>query len=412
MSSSTAAGYDTFEIPVQRVAELQERIAKLNKKADKLGTPHIDLIVTDQTREIVMSVGGTMSLRMGTKFSYTVRTVYLRGETPKINGWEFLSVVMHRPAGNEFINVTDTAADLSSFVYTDKHCDHCLKNRVRNATFLVRHDDGQIKQVGSTCLTDYTGVKSPQAHAKQMENIYNLFRELRGGWGSTAGRTTKKFFLSEWVAFVNMQIREDGRYMSRNYVYDNGGITTGEAAKATIIAASENPNAKVPTDADYDAADKCIEWVRSDEGRKVCEDMGDYGINLLAACKSDDGDAVAENVMNIIAPLPAIYARAEAKKAQEAVQTTQEYNGQIKDRLLLSLTITKLSREIAGDYGAFAYVTMQDAQGRWYKASMNCKVTRNLTVGQTIALTGTVTKQAVDTFTGNKTTTLNRCKVS
>lgn len=182
-ASIDTTGHESFWIPVERVKELTERVAKLNKKADKLGVPHVSIIVTDNTKENTTKVAGRIALRRGPILSWTSREVLLKGEAPKLNGWEFLSVVLHRPAGNEFVNVQNANVDLSEFNYTDKHCDHCNKLRVRNSTFLVRHDDGQIKQVGSTCLTDYTGVKSPQAHAKLLENIFNMFRELRGGGG-------------------------------------------------------------------------------------------------------------------------------------------------------------------------------------------------------------------------------------
>ena len=38
------------------------------------------------------------------------------------------------------------------------HCDHCGRNRVKTVTFMVRRETGEIKQVGRTCLKDYTGI--------------------------------------------------------------------------------------------------------------------------------------------------------------------------------------------------------------------------------------------------------------
>lgn len=397
--------FETFRIPTERVKELQERVAKLNKKAAKLGTPPINLVVTDKTEEVTVKVGGTMALRMGTKYTYEVTEVLLRGETPKLNGWEFLSVVMYRPAGNEFVNLTDNDADLSEFVFTDKHCDHCGKKRVRNATFLVRHEDGQIKQVGSTCLTDYTGVKSPQAVARQMENIFDMFREIRG-WGATAGRTTRKFFLVEWLAFVSMEVRKRGYYVGRDRAQDTGDLTTGERAKTAILNAVTDPNAVVPTDEDFAAAQKWIDWVRSDEGHEVMEKLdsrgGDFGMQLLAACKSDDADAVSESTMNIVAPVAAFYNRAQADKDKPV----SEFQGTVKDKLTQTLKVTR-TFGYQTDYGWTYGYEFIDRTGNVYvwKASKD----HSLEVDTCYKLTGTV--KAHDEFRGSKQTILTRCKV-
>lgn len=308
-SGATHNGYESFLIPTQRVEELTARIAKLNKRAIKLGTPAIDLIVTDNTSFNTIKVGGAMALRMGTEYGYETTEVLIKGETPKLNGWEFLSVVLHRPAGNEFVNATGDV-DLSEFIFTDKKCDHCNINRPRNATFLVKHEDGTIKQVGSSCLEAYTGVKSPQAHAKQLENIFDMFKELRGGWGATEGRTTKRFFLAEWMAFVNMVVQDAGHYVSRNRSYDTGEQTTGDLAKAMIIQASNNPDAQVPADEDWTLAQAQIDWIRTEEAHDhILAFSAEYGKQLLAATKSNDGDAVSEDTMKIIAPLAAFYKR-------------------------------------------------------------------------------------------------------
>ena len=36
-------------------------------------------------------------------------------------------------------------------------CDHCGTTRRRSATYLVEHEDGSRKQVGSSCMADFLG---------------------------------------------------------------------------------------------------------------------------------------------------------------------------------------------------------------------------------------------------------------
>lgn len=399
-----AQGYESFKIPVERVADLEARVEKLNKKAAKLGTPPISLIVTDVTEDHTTSVGGRIAaMRRSPIMAWTSRLVWLKGETPKIDGWEFLSVVMHRPAGNEFVNVMDTTVDLSEFIFTDKDCDHCGKKRVRNATFLVRKDD-QIKQVGSSCLTDYTGVKSPQAHARQLENIFNLFRELRGG-GWTQGRTTRKFFVTEWLAWVSMTMREQGRYVGRNRAYDTGEYTTAENAKRTVLAALADPNAVQPSDADYERAQAAVEWARTDEAyERITEFSPEFARQFFAATASDD-ETVGENVMGIIAPAIVMHERWLA----EQVAPTSEWVGQEKDKLTVQVKVER-SNSFEGAYGWTTVFNMRDEAGNafvWFSSKHQA-----MEVGKSYILTGTVKKHDTDNYrNGEKTTVLTRCKV-
>src|SRR5699024_12772450 len=46
---------------------------------------------------------------------------------------------------------------IDSSGYTVGTCHHCQINRYRTNTYVVRHDDGTQKFVGSTCLKDFLG---------------------------------------------------------------------------------------------------------------------------------------------------------------------------------------------------------------------------------------------------------------
>jgi hypothetical protein len=399
-NTATATGFESFHIPVERIEELTDRIAKVNRKADKLGLPHVTMIVTDNTQEHAVKVGGTIGHRYGRVISWTSREVLLKGETPKLNGWEFLTVVLHRPAGNEFVNVMDTTVDVSDYLFRDKVCDHCNKSRIRNATFLVKHENGTIKQVGSTCLEDYTGMKSPQAVAKHMENIFSMFRELRGG-GWVQGRTSKKFFAAEWLAWVSAEMNDRGFYVSRNRAADQGGYTTGEMAKAVML--SPEPR-YTPTDADYDRAERAIAWVRSEEGfNSIHAFSPDFALQLAAAVASDDA-TLGENAFNIVAPAIVMHERFLKDQAKPVSQ----HQGAVKAKLTVAVTVES-QRLVEGQYGFSTVYNFRDAQGNLYVwfSSRDMKLEDN----STIMLTGTVKRHDLHYRTGESQTVLTRCKV-
>jgi hypothetical protein len=398
----------TYKIPASRLSELEKRIAKINKRADKLEKPPVSLIIGD-TERITVKQGGSLALRMGTSFSYEAVNVEVIGETPVLNGWEFLTTVLHRPAGNEFVNLPGTSeADLSNFVFTDKDCDHCHMKRVRNATFIVRNvESGELKQVGSTCLGDFTGYHSPQAAAKAVENIYNLFRDLRTWTGSTAGRTTRTFFLEEWMAFVAYSVRTHG-FVSRNKSEDTGQEATTDRAKRHILAAGNNEDVPVPTDEDFATAQRVITFVREN----LTQPSNDFETQLAAAYASDMEGAVAENTMGLTAAGFAYMWRHLKDQAQAVAQKNQTYYGEVGGKYNLILKVERIGNGFESNAGFWTVpVNFTDAHGHhfvWFSTARNL----NLEAGKTYVMRGTVKAHNVSRYNGDKQTVLSRCKVN
>jgi hypothetical protein len=390
---------NTFLIPLDRMDELQARIDKINKRAVKLDMPLVTLRHTGKVETRKVPLGGRMGYRMGPEYTYDAEWVEVLGSTPKIDGWEFVAVQVHRPAGNEYHWYSD-ASDVSEYRFRERECDHCHKRRVRNATYLVRHDSGPMMQVGSTCLGDFTGAHSPQAAAKWMENIYTLFLDLRGGWGATAGRTTRKFFLAEWLAFVSLEIREHG-WMPGWKAYEEGVSSTAQRAKQNILAASDPDHARMPSDLDYAKADEAIEWVR-DHGHSM--DAGDFKDNLLAATVSQDA-TVVEQTMGLTAALfPCMW-----KWERDQAKSESQYVGAIKDKVTLKVTCERIGGGDFG-YGWTSIYNMRDEQGNaltWFSSKHNL-----MQQGQSYTVTGTVKAHKVDSYTNEKTTHVTRCKVA
>jgi hypothetical protein len=233
-----------------------------------------------------------------------------------------------------------------------------------------------------------------------MENIFNLFRELRGG-GWTVGRTTQKFFLEEWLAFVAQAIREHGWYSGRK-AWEEGGTSTSTYAKRAILACADGL-VPAPTDADYLKAAEAIEWVR-DHGQDMS--AGDFKDQLLAATASDDATIVEQTMGITAATFPCMW-RWERDQAK-ADAPTSEYIGAVKDKVTVDVTVTGL-HESVGDYGPYTVVTMSTDEGnivKWFASGMP-----GLSIKDKITLKGTVRKHEFDTYLKAKVTFLNRAKV-
>ncbi|MGH2857051.1 MAG: hypothetical protein ACRDMJ_06155, partial [Solirubrobacteraceae bacterium] len=78
---------------------------------------------------------------------------------PSGNGWTVIATLIHRPGRSTLVRRLDPGIDLDAEAWSrsDGWCEHCRVRRPRRITLLVRHVNGQLAQVGSTCLHDLLG---------------------------------------------------------------------------------------------------------------------------------------------------------------------------------------------------------------------------------------------------------------
>lgn len=78
---------------------------------------------------------------------------------PKLayDGYEFLAV-MNREGKGFFVR-SRKGVELEGERPDKMVCDHCGHNRERNKTYLIKGPDGETKQIGSTCVDAYLGIK-------------------------------------------------------------------------------------------------------------------------------------------------------------------------------------------------------------------------------------------------------------
>lgn len=75
----------------------------------------------------------------------------------KANGWRVCAKVEHGDKGNIVTGFGDSEID-PAWYDAPARCDHCNTNRKRAVTFMVKREDGTVRQVGRSCLLEYTGI--------------------------------------------------------------------------------------------------------------------------------------------------------------------------------------------------------------------------------------------------------------
>ena len=138
--------------------EVQKRLDRLAKKAARYG-----VAFRYERSEEHPADYAVREVDYITQTIHTVKVVQVAAITFEVfadglicaNGWQVIAKIEHGDAGNIVTPFTD-ATD-NAWYSAEPKCDHCNSNRFRAVTFIVEKD-GIRKQVGRTCLKDYTGI--------------------------------------------------------------------------------------------------------------------------------------------------------------------------------------------------------------------------------------------------------------
>ena len=199
-------------------------------------------------------------------YTRTVVDLEVSGTAPKYDGWTIIAridvlasgaaVAVNAPGVDEAIALDD---------YTPGSCDHCHSNRRRNQTYIVQHDNGDRRFVGSTCLKDFLGWTTTP---------YLVFRNHIDIDALVDGTAHDPYYpLVEVVTFAELSIRDRG-YVRASDTYDGGPEPTKSDVHGVLIArsaADRRRRQELVRILDQSAEDvqgsvaKIIAYIRSDE---------------------------------------------------------------------------------------------------------------------------------------------------
>jgi len=150
-----------FYIPKFNLEKLEKLVKRLSKKTD------INFEVFDNTeRQTSVTIDGV-------KYPYTEIEVELDLDY-KVGDYELVAQLEHTPNGNIIRQINPDKQVPERYRNTNCYCDHCHTNRERKNTFLLVDDNGDYKQVGKSCLNDFTGYNS-ESVAEAAASLYRIY---------------------------------------------------------------------------------------------------------------------------------------------------------------------------------------------------------------------------------------------
>lgn len=241
----------TFNIPSFRMDWLESQIKSLNKRAAKLGSSPISMDVTGHHFTSV-KVNPLDEISPFEMVDIRINEVEIDGQAPVLNGWKFLAVVEHITGENgnkNFFRAIPESDIPERYRTASADCEHCNLNRMRKDTYLVKHEEtGEVKQVGSGCLKDFTGHSTPEMMGRLAEAIFDLFNEVSredDGWFNEGSGISTHYQPLIGVMTAAVAVIEKFGWVSRGSTYDETGGRNGKVASADLVESHLNPMGRV-----------------------------------------------------------------------------------------------------------------------------------------------------------------------
>lgn len=330
-----------------------------------------------------------------------VQEVVLQVPILEVAGWEFVAKV-ERFELEPLVSVAPgfQGHDLGPRDWDFCLCEHCSHRRNRKTVFLLRNDEGDEMQVGSTCLLEFFGVDPSRTLS-----AWAAFREFRSRvdddeYGFREG-TSRGFLLSEYAAIVAKVIREEG-WVSKAMASETAKTATASRAFHDLFPMGLHKPTE-PTKDDTDIAQEAILWARSLDPLSPSDYERFIGAIARAGWVPFGKEGVAASIVGVFLRNRAREAEETEKERTKVPSTWFGTEGKRERKFSAKLVSV---RTFESYYGVRVLNRFSTETGQtliwWTDRAAGDE-------GETLLLDGTVKKH--DEYKGEKQTVLSRCKV-
>jgi len=376
----------------------EEKVEKLNKKAIKLNFPAI-------TFEILETV---VNIDEKTKRAENFFKIILNGESPKLNGWKFIArLETIKEQKHNLVFVIPNENIPLAYRESGSQCQHCNSKRYRKYTYVLMNENGEYKQVGSSCLKDFLGHTDPHNYAKYLEWMEQLTVCAKEGETVDRGSISShdcKYELDYFVYYVAEYIKQTGYFLSKSKAEQLERSSTGDLVWNEMFNRMMKQNDKIVqsiSDESIELANKAIEWAK-ELGNK--EKLNDYQHNLYLSCMTNLVDYRSKGIVaSLITAYQYDLELIKKKEVEKQEKSSSQYFGTIGEREIFTLTVVKKSH-IESYYGSSILHVFEDENGNiatWFSSN------KEFEEGETVTIKATVKEHKE--YRDQKQTILTRC---
>ncbi len=231
-------------VPPSDMGNFEVSLARLNKRAEAFGLAPIKVLgkaerqyywdkhETSRGTDAVLKRLSPGESPPWLEPVWLVNELTLEYPIIKLGDWEVVGQIEAAGDGNLLFSVSQEegdVAELQAHAFCAIRCEHCNTKRSRKLGYLLKDGQGNYKEVGSTCLEDFTGIDP--AAALFMQKIY-LFWDEYGeddDWGSSPGRVSA-FPTKGYLARVLFCMESSGGFVSAAKAREQNFVATYDEA--------------------------------------------------------------------------------------------------------------------------------------------------------------------------------------
>lgn len=392
-----------FYIHEANIERLRTKVNRIRNKCMRYGCDFVYSEIGEEYRV----------LNKGKDDEYVAKFIIVEAEgTAIINDWEFVASIEHLSNGNIIKTVTDIEVPKRYFT-ADCECEHCHSHRHRKETYLVFNTKtGEFKQVGSSCLCDFTHGLSAEAAASYI----SCFDEMMEFEAPPEGHSFTRYYdLTDILKYAIQYIKDLG------YASTQSEMPTKERVFDAYLYDHGTPMSDYVVEEIHKYRNKFNPNYNDPELLKEVEEVIEYASNL-------SGDLAYENNLKVIAKagfvsgsnmgyavsMPTVFNRYKEREArtiaaekvlQEEIKAS-EHVGSVKERITINNpTVTSVaSWENEWDF-VVRYKIVADGNVYMWDTTSYIELREKVD-----KIVGTVKKH--DEFRGVKQTWLTRCRVT
>ena len=337
----------TFTVYAEQAQEVSKKLDRLAKKADAYGIQFFYSTSEEHPQKVAVREVDPVTQTVQTVSTYTVAAVDFEVECDgliRANGWTVRAKVEHGDKGN-IVTAFGSHPVKPEWYTASPHCDHCQTNRYRSVTFFVEHEDGSVRQVGRTCLKDYTGISPATAAmwAEVQDLLLNGMDCTREQWEARC--PAPLYEVLEILAHAADAVREFGYRKSA----EPG--STRELVTARVLSGEQ------PSEAGLAEAREVVGWLSEMDP----DGASDLEHNCIALARL--GYAKLSHI-GMLAYMPVGHRRRIERQAQQkAAVARSEYVGEVGQRITLKAATVALLSSWDGYYGTTWLYKFVDESG-------------------------------------------------
>lgn len=390
-----------YKCLTEKFAVLEKKIKRITKKLDKYGKKWTFKVTGTSIEEIVIhDITNYEDIPMW-QFQPSKNVVAMEAtsyifemEELKLGDYELVAVIEHGIAKNEdgedlnLIHILKEDVIIPIAYRTAKsYCEHCNTQRQRNKTVLLQDKQGNLKQVGTTCLKEYTGIDA--------ESIVNLYKEVSDIWLDNSYMMLDE---DEVKSFG-----KSGRYIESDYYLINCIDLINKKGYIKDVTKQEawvnSTNVKfTPSEESITIARTVIEYFKSKEFPESDNFLNNIKMCLINPYTKTSG---------FIAYAYIAYQKELENEAKRANEKVSEHQGNINDKIVRDLMISN-SFNYDTMYGTKTIYIFKDEQGNVFKWNTAGYIS-NAQISTIVTVKGTIKGHEV--YNGIKQTELTRCKI-